>query len=256
MVYAEPLIRGIGYTVVVGGVTTRPNSANLLNAGFSVAADQQCQRESIDAHKVWTKTHSSFAFNPYQQIVDANKVKTDQVFTSSLIDYCRTSLGKLCTLENNSIREVPESGYQTIYDKIKSMGPPITFQTATPGRICDIGSNASAAQKAQCARMTLDWAISQGANAVELNSGYPTDFSNPADLVTYDQRLESNPTGMTTTPPAKIGDINNDDKVNQLDLSLLVSNYGPTGSSIADINTDGLVNIIDLSLLLSHFELS
>ena len=44
-------------------------------------------------------------------------------------------------------------------------------------------------------------------------------------------------------------DINHDGKVNVIDLSLLLSNWGKSGNG--DVNGDGTVNVIDLSLLLS-----
>lgn len=47
-------------------------------------------------------------------------------------------------------------------------------------------------------------------------------------------------------------DLNNDNTVNILDLSILLSNYN-TNNSIADINKDGVVNILDLSILLSNY---
>ena len=57
---------------------------------------------------------------------------------------------------------------------------------------------------------------------------------------------------ITTYLPA---DINEDGHVNLIDLSLLASKYGQSGSSIgrADINGDGTVNLIDLSLLASKY---
>lgn len=55
-------------------------------------------------------------------------------------------------------------------------------------------------------------------------------------------------------PPAKRSDINDDNEVNIYDLSILLSNYGKTGSgNKSDINRDGVVNIYDLSTLLSNY---
>jgi mannan endo-1,4-beta-mannosidase len=48
------------------------------------------------------------------------------------------------------------------------------------------------------------------------------------------------------------GDLNNDGKVDIVDLSILLSNYGTTNAS-ADINNDGTVNVFDLSILLSKY---
>jgi hypothetical protein len=48
-------------------------------------------------------------------------------------------------------------------------------------------------------------------------------------------------------------DINQDGKVNYLDLSLLVSKYGEAGWIHEDINWDNSVDYLDLSLLVTHY---
>ena len=67
--------------------------------------------------------------------------------------------------------------------------------------------------------------------------------------------------GVHKTPPAvytvninstKPGDLNGDNQVNVLDMSILLSNYNTT-NTIADINKDGIVNITDLSILLTNY---
>ena len=45
---------------------------------------------------------------------------------------------------------------------------------------------------------------------------------------------------------AIVGDVNNDEVVNILDLVFVASNFGKTGEHIADVNDDGVVNILDL----------
>lgn len=50
----------------------------------------------------------------------------------------------------------------------------------------------------------------------------------------------------------KLGDINGDDKIDILDLSEMLSNWG-TNNPCCDLNGDGLVGIIDLSTLLSRW---
>jgi parallel beta-helix repeat protein len=64
------------------------------------------------------------------------------------------------------------------------------------------------------------------------------------------------PTSPTPPPTTKTGDLNNDNKVDVLDLSILLSNWDPTASkpkSIADINNDNKVDVLDLSALLSNW---
>ena len=48
------------------------------------------------------------------------------------------------------------------------------------------------------------------------------------------------------------GDLNNDNTVNLLDLSILISDYGTTNAA-ADINGDGHVNLLDLSALITNY---
>jgi hypothetical protein len=48
------------------------------------------------------------------------------------------------------------------------------------------------------------------------------------------------------------GDLNNNNKVDIVDISILLSNYNTTNNT-ADINSDGSVNILDLSILLSNY---
>ena len=65
----------------------------------------------------------------------------------------------------------------------------------------------------------------------------------------------SNDTGGGGSQP-KEGDVNGDDKVTIVDLSILLSNYGRTsGVSRAqgDLNGDGRVNVTDLSVLLRNY---
>ncbi len=179
-IYTEPFVRGI---------TDQKNVTNLLSAGYTVAADQACQREQIEAHGVWQRTHSSLALNSYQ-IIKTNSngqpaVAIDPNYTLQIMDYCRNTLGERCTLENNSIREATTTNsslggdYTKIYEKIKALGPAITFQTAAPAKIGNLPN-------------TLSWAIDQGANAVEL----PADYSNysASELDSYNTRLINNST--------------------------------------------------------------
>jgi hypothetical protein len=51
------------------------------------------------------------------------------------------------------------------------------------------------------------------------------------------------------------GDVNNDDKITVIDLSILLSNFGrrPAAFQSGDVNGDGVVNVIDLSILLSNY---
>ncbi|RKU21634.1 hypothetical protein C6499_21800 [Candidatus Poribacteria bacterium] len=56
-----------------------------------------------------------------------------------------------------------------------------------------------------------------------------------------------------TEPPQLPADINQDGVVNIIDLTLVASNFGKTGSNDTDVNGDGVVNIIDLTLVAAAF---
>jgi hypothetical protein len=66
------------------------------------------------------------------------------------------------------------------------------------------------------------------------------------------QALAATCTATPTPTPAKPGDLNNDGKVDVLDLSVLLSAWG-TANTTADVNKDGSVNFFDLSILLAHW---
>jgi chitodextrinase len=56
---------------------------------------------------------------------------------------------------------------------------------------------------------------------------------------------------VTNPPPALLGDLNGDHKVNLYDLSILLAHWGKPG--LGDFNNNGKVDIFDLSILLSHY---
>ncbi|MDQ6721051.1 MAG: hypothetical protein M3003_09700, partial [Candidatus Dormibacteraeota bacterium] len=86
-------------------------------------------------------------------------------------------LGARCVLANNSLRTPLQIQYQAMYDNMKSLGPPIAFQTATRAKVGDLGA-------------TILTAISLGAASVELPAGFQ---SVPvATLSGYDSQLVAN----------------------------------------------------------------
>ncbi len=56
-----------------------------------------------------------------------------------------------------------------------------------------------------------------------------------------------------TEPTQLPEDVNEDGVVNIIDLTLVASNFGKTGTNVADVNGDGVVNIIDLTLVAAAF---
>ena len=147
---AEPALRQ---------VSTRENVTALLRAGYSAKADLRCQEEAIEAHRVWRRTRSGLAMNPYQRIDPDGTTATDVGVSIRLMRRCRETLGQRCVLENNSIRWPPlDASYGAVYEAMRALGPPVLFQTAGPRRVGDWVR-------------AVRWAAEQGAQAVEVEPG-------------------------------------------------------------------------------------
>jgi hypothetical protein len=148
------------------------SAAQWVAAGYTVAADQTCQRQEIaEAAAVWHHTRSGLTLNPFQPLT-AKPGTTDEAFTQQMMAYCRQLMGPRCVLENDSIRSPLQGGaYRSMYAQMKALGPPIAFQTATMSKVGDLTS-------------TLAWAVSEGATSVELPDGFnrltPTIFTSLA----------------------------------------------------------------------------
>lgn len=154
LVYDEPMIRYLGDAA---------DAAALSAAGFTTAQDQQCQVSEIIAHQAWHQTRSLLAFNPYQDLA-ANAV--DEPYTEHLMGLCRQILGDRCILSNQSIRtpQLASTGYASMYAALKVAGQPLEFQTAQLTKVGDL-------------QQTIQWAIGEGATAVELPAGFSTVLS-------------------------------------------------------------------------------
>jgi hypothetical protein len=163
-VYAEPFIRD----------AANPNAVSaLLNAGFTVEADQKCHREQIAAHQVWIHTRSDLSFNPYQRI--GGGPRSDEAFTEEMMSLCRSTLDARCVLANNSLRTPLQ--FPAMYAKMQSLGSPITFQTAVLAKVGNLGA-------------TIQSATSLGAASVELPAGFES--IPPQTLSGYNSALAAN----------------------------------------------------------------
>jgi hypothetical protein len=158
----------------------------LIDAGYTLEADMTCQRQEIDAATVWKHTHSDLSVNPYQAINQDRTVSTDLAFTDLMMSYCRQVLGPACVLENNSLRVPPQPNYEAMYEQMLSLGQPIAFQTATGQRVGNL-------------QEALQYAVTLGANSVELPGGYQA-LATPATFAATNQQLATAPA--TATPIA------------------------------------------------------
>jgi hypothetical protein len=165
--FAEPFIRDKGDKTTV---------ANLLDAGFTVDADRVCHQQQIEAHKVWQQTRSDLELNPYQDITRKGVRSVDEGFTETMMRYCRSTLGRRCVLENNSLTSPPK--YPAMYAAMKALGPPLAFQTATSNKVGDL-------------QQALQLAVTEGADSVELPQGYTNEP--PDALAAVNAALSRNP---------------------------------------------------------------
>lgn len=152
-VYPEPFLRQ---------AQNQSSVQSLLAAGYTLAADQACQQQEIDAHQAWTTTPSGLAFNPYDSIAADGSSSPDEAYTEQMMAYCRSSLGDRCVLENDSIR-YPALGfdYAAMYQHMVGLGGDICFETALPSVVGDVVK-------------TLQWAHGEAASAVEIPTTMPS----------------------------------------------------------------------------------
>jgi hypothetical protein len=159
MFYPEPFLRG---------TSIQSNIDNLVNAGYTVALDKQCQTDEIDSvANHWTTARVGVAFNPYQVVNPDKTASVDESYTEQMMAYCRNTYLQRCVLENDSIRDpltptlTPD--YLLMYAAMSALGAPIAFQTAVKPRYGDFWG-------------TLVWARQHHAASVELplDGTYPT----------------------------------------------------------------------------------
>ncbi|MDP9220158.1 MAG: hypothetical protein M3P23_06420 [Actinomycetota bacterium] len=177
-VWAEPYLRQIS----TGGWDA------LAKIGFTRAGDDWAHAEEMDIHRdVWRSTRSELAFNPYHYETYVNgvrRVTSDMPYTVAQIQRFRSELGPLAVVANHSIENVSRgTEYDEMYAAIKAVGQPISFQTATLGKMSRDGATLSA---------TLAWAVEHGAEAVELPSGYTdTSVISLSGLANWDTSLRA-----------------------------------------------------------------
>ena len=112
----------------------------------------------------------------------------DEPFTLEMMQYCRQLLGLGCVLENNSLRyPVTGNGYEAMYESMSELGAPISFQTATADRVGDLSE-------------TIGYAVTLGANSVELPGGYQS-IETPATFSASSKLLANNPLESLPAPP-------------------------------------------------------
>jgi hypothetical protein len=150
------------------------DSAALLGAGDTLAADIASYAAMMNAHLVWGRTLQDLSLNPADFPGEGGIT-----FTLAGIAAFRHLFGSQGVLMNMSLRATGlSSDYTTMYAAITAAGPPIAFQTATVARMGDPAT-------------TFVKAVAYGAHSLELPVGYAS-FA-PALLAQYQAALLANP---------------------------------------------------------------
>jgi len=145
VLYEEPFMRITGDAVALAAF--RAN-------GLTRAVDETCLKEQVQSHKVWQRTRSVLALNPYQD--PATAPKTDVTFTNKMAKQCRNVLSNRCVLENHSIKESGNGAdTEKLFTNMIALGRPMAMQTNRPDVLGDLG-------------VVLRRCVGMGAEAVEL----------------------------------------------------------------------------------------
>jgi hypothetical protein len=161
------------------------NRRNLREAGYSAALDQTAQSETLQTHaRCWTKTCSSIALNPYQELADADSWKQNMAYTAAFIREAVGILGKRLVLQNDSFvydRSQLGDDYWKMYDLMKGSGATFGLQPrgTTHETIGDV-------------RKLIEAAIRQGAGYLELVNIYEKSPISKEDFAAFDKQLEAN----------------------------------------------------------------
>lgn len=196
-----------------------------------------------------------------------NITVSNAISTSGTINFNDRSTGALsgvypsglATWNSGWIVSAPFGGFST--PNISFSGASLTsasFTFATPRRVVSIeagnGGGAVSTITLSCSgNTTKTQSVAAGAtvtistgwtnNCTTVTVGSSNSWETNFDNIVYDTA------GGTTT---KIGDLNNDNRVDILDLSILLSRFN-TSDTDADLNNDGRVDLLDLSTLLSKW---
>jgi hypothetical protein len=132
---ADPVVRQVAVTSCAGQTdepfvpsTDAEARANLRAAGYTDAAEQSCLMNAVDDYAAWKNTLIDYTFNAFTSINGGN----DSAFSTSVMEHCRAVLGARCVLGNHALSSTLRTVDLPIYQRIQSLGPPISFQTEAP----------------------------------------------------------------------------------------------------------------------------
>jgi hypothetical protein len=120
--YATSL--GLAASLLVGAVAVQA-------ARYTDAAIRARLMEVIDDYAPWKLTAIDYTFNPFAN-TDSGKPVPDPSFVISVMRAFRQRFGERAVIPNHGLNDPLREGTQPIYDEIRSLGPPIEFQTVSP----------------------------------------------------------------------------------------------------------------------------
>jgi len=133
--------------------------ANVRAAGFTDEQYRDCVLHPADDYVAWRHTPLEFTFNPYWTIMSKFPV-ADPAVTIQAMQSCRDALGSRCVISTYCIGTCETlPAYTTIFERIKALGAPISFEPFSPTTLSGDMSQADA---------TVDRAIGFGASSLEI----------------------------------------------------------------------------------------
>lgn len=131
----EPLLRQVAVTSCapqtdepfVPTVDTASRNA-MRAAGYTDAAQQACLMGAAEDYSAWKHTLIDFPFNVFTRVGGG----TDPAFSLAVMEHCRALLGARCVIGNHALSAPLREHDAIIYERIRSLGGMVNFQTQAP----------------------------------------------------------------------------------------------------------------------------
>jgi len=155
-----------------------PNISALLDAGYTLAADETCPARGDRCECGLAAHPRRSCVHPYEVIGAGGVTSTIKLFTESMMAYCRQVLRTQCVLENNSLRTPPLASYAAMYQSMTTSASRSHFRRQRCPRIGSLTA-------------TLQYAVTLGASSVELPGGYEA-LGTPSTFASITHTLAAN----------------------------------------------------------------
>lgn len=131
----EPLLRQVAVTSCAPQ-TDEPfvptvdvdSRTSMRAAGYTDAAQQACLLGAVEDYSAWKHTLIDFPFNVFTRAGGG----IDPAFSLSVMEHCRALLGTRCVIGNHALSAPLREHDSIIYERIRSLGGTVNFQTQAP----------------------------------------------------------------------------------------------------------------------------